>query len=99
MAGIRAVQALLFLWFGTRIITVRQIRRLASIMLQRGGRSVVRPRPLKGGTAILLVVTRLLLVVTFHLVLEVFARQLLLSGIVFPLTSVPAKLSQHSAVI
>ena len=41
----------------------------------------------------------LLLVVTFHLVLEVFARQLLLSGIVSPLTSVPAKLSQHSAVI
>jgi len=41
----------------------------------------------------------LLLVVTFHLVLEVFARQLLLSGIVFPLTYVPAKLSQHSAVI
>ena len=41
------------------------------------------------------------LVVTFHLVLEVFARQLLLSGIVFvfPLTSVPAKLSQHSADI
>ena len=28
---------------------------------------------------------------------EVFARQLLLSGIVFPLTSVLAKLSQHSA--
>jgi len=41
----------------------------------------------------------LLLVVTFHLVLEVFARQLLLSGIVSPLTSVPAKLSQHSAAI
>jgi len=41
----------------------------------------------------------LLLVVTFHLVLEVFARQLLLSEIVSPLTSVPAKLSQHSAVI
>ena len=37
------------------------------------------------------------LVVTSHLVLEVFARQLLLSGIVlvFPLTSVLAKLSQH----
>jgi len=41
----------------------------------------------------------LLLFVTFHLVLEVFARQLLLSGIVSPLTSVPAKLSQHSADI
>ena len=39
----------------------------------------------------------LLLVVTSHLVLEVFARQLLLSGIVFPLTSVLVKLSQHSA--
>ena len=39
----------------------------------------------------------LLLVVTSHLVLEVFARQLLLSGIVFPLTSILAKLSQHSA--
>jgi len=39
------------------------------------------------------------LVVTSHLVLEVFARQLLLSGIVFPLTSVLAKLSQHSADI
>ena len=41
----------------------------------------------------------LLLVGTSHLVIEVFARQLQLSGIVFPLTSVPAKLSQHSAVI
>ena len=41
----------------------------------------------------------LLLVATFHLALEVFARQLLLSGIVSPLMSVPAKLSQHSAVI
>jgi len=41
----------------------------------------------------------LLLVVTFHLVLEVLARQLLLSWIVSPLTSVPANLSQHSAVI
>ena len=39
----------------------------------------------------------LLLVVTSHLVLEVFARQLLLvSGIVSTLTSVLAKLSQHS---
>jgi len=37
------------------------------------------------------------LVVTSHLVLEVFARQLLLSGIVSPLTSVLAKLSQYSA--
>jgi len=37
------------------------------------------------------------LVVTSHLVLEVFARQLLLSGIVCPLTSVLTKLSQHSA--
>jgi len=36
------------------------------------------------------------LVVTSHLVLEVFTPQLLLSGIVFPLTSVLAKLSQHS---
>jgi len=35
------------------------------------------------------------LVVTSHLVLEVFARQLLLSGIVSSLTSVLAKLSQH----
>ena len=41
----------------------------------------------------------LLLVLTYHLVLKVFARQLLLSGIVFPLTSVLAKLSQHSADI
>ena len=48
---------------------------------------------------LLLPTSYLLLVVTFHLVLEVFARQLLLSGIVSPLTSVPAKLSQHSAVI
>jgi len=40
----------------------------------------------------------LLLVVTFHLALEVFARQLI-SGILALLTSVPAKLSQHSAVI
>ena len=32
-----------------------------------------------------------------HLVLEVFSRQLLLSEIVFPLMSVLAKLSQHSA--
>ena len=39
----------------------------------------------------------LLLVVTSHLVLEVFTQQLLLSGIVSPLTSVLAKLSQHSA--
>jgi len=39
----------------------------------------------------------LLLVVTSHLVLEVFARQLLLSGTVSPLTSVLAKLLQHSA--
>jgi len=39
----------------------------------------------------------LLLVVTSHLVLEVFARQLLLSGIVCLLMSVLAKLSQHSA--
>jgi len=39
----------------------------------------------------------LLLVVTFHLVLEVFARQLLLFGIVCLLTSVLAKLTQHSA--
>ena len=39
----------------------------------------------------------LLLVVTSHLVLEVFARQLLLFGIVCLLTSVLAKLSQHSA--
>ena len=39
----------------------------------------------------------LLVVVTSHLVLEVFARQLLLSGIVSPLMSVLAKLSQHSA--
>jgi len=38
-----------------------------------------------------------LLVVTSPLVLEVFARQLLLSGIVSPLTSVLAKVSQHSA--
>ena len=37
------------------------------------------------------------LVVTSHLVLEVFARQLLLSGIVSILMSVLAKLSQHSA--
>jgi len=37
------------------------------------------------------------LAVTSHLVLEVFARQLLLSRIVSPLTSVLAKLSQHSA--
>jgi len=35
----------------------------------------------------------LLLVVTSHLVLEVFARQLLLYGIVCPLMSVLAKLS------
>jgi len=35
----------------------------------------------------------LLLVVTFHLALEVFARQLLLSGIVSTLTSVPTKLT------
>ena len=41
----------------------------------------------------------LLLVVASHLVLEVFVRQLLLPGIVFPLTSVLAKLSQHSADI
>jgi len=41
----------------------------------------------------------LLLVVTSHLVLEVFARQLLLSGIVSHLTSVLAKLSQHSVDI
>ena len=41
----------------------------------------------------------LLLVATFHFALEVFARQLLLSGIVSPLMSVPAKLSQHSTVI
>jgi len=40
-----------------------------------------------------------LLVVTSHIVLEVFARQLLLSGIVFPLTSILVKLSQHSADI
>jgi len=39
----------------------------------------------------------LLLVVTSYLVLEVFARQLLLFGIVCPLTSVLEKLSQHSA--
>jgi len=39
----------------------------------------------------------LLLVVTSHLVLEIFARQLLLFGIVCLLTSVLAKLSQHSA--
>jgi len=32
-----------------------------------------------------------------HLVLEVFVRQILLSGIVFPLTYVVEKLSQHSA--
>jgi len=38
----------------------------------------------------------LLVVVTSHLVLEVFARQLLLSGLVSPLTSVLAKL-RHSA--
>jgi len=35
----------------------------------------------------------LLLVVTSHLILEVFARQLLLSGIVSPLTSVLPKLT------
>ena len=39
----------------------------------------------------------LLLVVTSHLVLKFFARQLLLFGIVCLLTSVLAKLSQHSA--
>jgi len=39
------------------------------------------------------------LVVTSHLVLQVFARQLLLSRIVFPLTFILAKLSQHSADI
>ena len=41
----------------------------------------------------------LLLVVTAHLVFGVFARQLLLFGIVFPLASILAKLSQHSADI
>ena len=41
----------------------------------------------------LLLPTFCLLLVTFHLVLEVFARQLLLSVTVSPLTSVPAKLS------
>jgi len=39
----------------------------------------------------------LLLVVTSHLVLNVFARYLLLSGIVSRLTSILVKLSQHSA--
>jgi len=39
------------------------------------------------------------LVVTSHLVLEVFAQQLLLSGIFSPLTSVLAKLSQNSSDI
>jgi len=39
------------------------------------------------------------LVVTSHLTLEVFAWQLLLSGIVYHLTFVLAKLSQHSADI
>jgi len=38
-----------------------------------------------------------LLVVTSHLVLEVFTRQFLPSGIVFLLISVLAKLSHHSA--
>jgi len=41
----------------------------------------------------------LLLVVISHLVLEVSAQQHLLSGIVFPLTSVLVKLSQHSVDI
>jgi len=41
----------------------------------------------------------LLLVVTSHLVLEVFTWYLLLSGIVYPLTSILAKLSQHSTDI
>ena len=57
--------------------------------------SVTRHAELYG----LLLPTFCLSLVTFHLVLEVFARQLLLSGIVSPLTSVPAKLSQHSVVI
>jgi len=39
----------------------------------------------------------LLLIVTSHLVLEIFSWQLLLSGIVSPLASVLAKLSQHPA--
>jgi len=37
------------------------------------------------------------LVATSHLVLEVFARQLLHFGIVSPVTSILMKLSQHSA--
>ena len=39
----------------------------------------------------------LLLILTSHLVLEVFARQQMLYEIVSPLTSVLVKLSQHSA--
>jgi len=50
-------------------------------------------RNLRSASANLLSVTRC----NISLVLEVFARQLLLSGIVFPLTTVLVKLSQHSA--
>ena len=41
----------------------------------------------------------LLLVITSHLELEVFAQRLQLSGILSPLTSVLKKLSQHSTDI